>query len=85
MTIRVDRRLYLTADKKRVVGEGDPGAAFLYAAVGDELNDADARRYGLLDEEPETKPREQAGASVKESRPGGTKVRYPAGTKAAKR
>lgn len=40
-------RLWLTADRKRVVGEGDPDAAVLLAGVGGEISADDAKRYGL--------------------------------------
>src|SRR4051812_26203802 len=42
-------RLYLTADKDRVVRDGDPKAAFLYAAQGDEIPATAAERFGLVD------------------------------------
>lgn len=42
-----DRRLWLTADKERVVEDGDPEAAFLLASKGTEIDDAEAERYGL--------------------------------------
>lgn len=42
-----DRRLWLTADRERVVEEGDPEAAFLFATPGKEVSDEDAERYGL--------------------------------------
>lgn len=44
-------RLYLTADKSRVVGEGDKEAAFLFAAVGQPILIGDAERYGLIAKE----------------------------------
>lgn len=44
----VEERLYLSADRKQVVKEGDPLAAFLLAAEGQELPDVVARQYGLL-------------------------------------
>lgn len=34
-----DRRLYLTADRDRVVEEDDPVAAYLYVAAGDDIPD----------------------------------------------
>lgn len=46
-TFTVTERLYLTADDK-VVREGDPKAAFLYATPGKEVPMADAVRYGLV-------------------------------------
>lgn len=42
-------RLYLTADKDRLVGEGDTKAAFLYATKGDEIPDSAAAKFGLVD------------------------------------
>ena len=42
-----DRRLYLTADKERLVEEGSADAAFLFATPGKEISDEDAERYGL--------------------------------------
>ena len=44
-----DKRLYLTADRSRVVDENSPDAAYLLVGAGCELNDAVARQYGLLD------------------------------------
>lgn len=44
---KVKTRLYWTQDKSRVVEEGDPEAAYLYAAAGTEVPEADAERYGL--------------------------------------
>lgn len=45
-TYTVTERLYLTADDK-VVKEGDPKAAFLYATPGKEIPIAEAVKYGL--------------------------------------
>ena len=45
--IVADRRLWLTADRSRVVEDGDPAAAFLLAAPGAEIPADDARRLGL--------------------------------------
>lgn len=42
-------RLYLTAAKDRLVREGDPKAAFLYAAQGDEIPQSAADKFGLVD------------------------------------
>lgn len=49
MPLTAKVRLFLTAAKDAVVAEGDPGAAFLYAAVGDEIPDAAAEHFGLVD------------------------------------
>jgi hypothetical protein len=47
MAYVTDRRLWLTADRERVVEDGDPEAASLLASRGKALPDEVARRYGL--------------------------------------
>lgn len=42
-----DRRLYLTADRARVVEEGDADAAFLLATPGHTISIGDQKRLGL--------------------------------------
>ena len=42
-------RLFITSDKKRLVKEGDPKGAFLYAAPGDEIPQSAAEMFGLID------------------------------------
>lgn len=42
-------RLFITADKTRLVREGDPKGAFLYAAPGDEIPDSAAEMFGVVD------------------------------------
>lgn len=42
-----DRRLYLNADKSRVVEEGDPDASFLLVGEGGQLPDDEALQWGL--------------------------------------
>ena len=42
-------RLYLTADRDELVGEGSDRAAVLYASVGDEIPHSAAERFGLKD------------------------------------
>src|SRR4051812_9447526 len=49
-------RLWLNAEKDRVVRDGDPDAAYLLAAPGDSIPRADAERYGLVAKEKGTKP-----------------------------
>ena len=41
-------RLYFTADRSRLVRAGDPKAAFLYAALGDEIPDSAAQKFGVV-------------------------------------
>lgn len=50
--VRIRERLYLTADRKRVVGENDRAGAFLFAKPGDEIDDDLAEKYGLLSRQP---------------------------------
>jgi hypothetical protein len=42
-------RLYFTGDRQSLVGEGNPNAAFLYAALGDEIPASAAEKFGLVD------------------------------------
>jgi hypothetical protein len=44
-----DRRLWLAADKKTVVEDSDPRAAFLLCAPGQTVSQADCDRLGLTD------------------------------------
>lgn len=43
-TVKLDRRLWLTADRSRLVEDGDPEAAFLWAAPGDEVDAVELER-----------------------------------------
>lgn len=43
------RRLYLSHDRTRLVEEGDPDAATLYAAPGDEISAEDMQRFGVTE------------------------------------
>lgn len=45
-SVIVDRRLWLTADKDKLVEDGDPKAAFLWANEGLEVTDEEANRVG---------------------------------------
>ena len=44
----LDRKLWLTPDKDRVVEDGDPEAAFLLGNEGTEVSDDEAERLGLI-------------------------------------
>ncbi|MFZ5747895.1 MAG: hypothetical protein ACOY45_09605 [Pseudomonadota bacterium] len=74
-------RLYLTADRRALVRQGDPAAATLYAIPGDTIPESTAERFGLVagrlpDGAPEEEmPQQGAG----EPRPA---ARAPAGNKA---
>lgn len=47
VSVTVTQRLWLTADRSRLVVEGDPDAAFLFAIPGHRVPRADAIRYGI--------------------------------------
>lgn len=47
MPFVADRNLYHNADRSKVLEEGDPDAAFLAIAEGQEVPDAEAKRLGL--------------------------------------
>jgi len=52
---KADRRLWFTADKARVIEEGDADAAFLYLTPGKEVSEEEARAFGLVSDEPKGK------------------------------
>ena len=62
---RATGRMWLTADRKRVVPEGHRECRFLYCTPGQLIPIAEAKRYGLIKE---SKP-----AATKEIRPQETK------------
>lgn len=47
-TVTVDRHLYLTEDKSRVVEEGDTAGRWLWAAPGQEVSREEAERLGAV-------------------------------------
>lgn len=71
--IIANERLWLTADGKRVVSEGDPEAASLLAAKGHNVPRAEAERLGLTEaqdtpvSEPEVAPVETETPAIEES------------------
>lgn len=83
---RSDRRLYVNSDRTAVVPEGSPEAAFLLVGEGGEVDDAEAKRLGLLDShgrkqplgEPETEPDEPVVPEEKAEEPSANKERKPA-------
>lgn len=66
--ITATERLYLTADRERVVAEGDPAAAFLFTTPGKEISAEDVARYGLAapEPEPELEPEAEVGPEPEE-------------------
>src|SRR3546814_3805214 len=49
MTMIAQERLYLTRDRKTLVGDGDKRAAELYATPGTEIPESAAKLFGLTD------------------------------------
>lgn len=78
-------RLYLTADKARLVLEGDKDGATLYAAPGDEIPASAVERFKLVDGTV-GKAKGAKAAPVnptKEKQPGGDKEKAPGDDKGA--
>lgn len=51
--VTVDRHLYLTGDRSRVVEEGDPDGRTLWASPGQQVSRRDAERLGALTATPD--------------------------------
>ena len=49
MTMIATQRLYLNADRKKLLPHGHKDAAFLYCSPGDEIPDNAAEQFGLKD------------------------------------
>lgn len=47
-TVTVGERLWLTADRERLVADGDPDAAYLFATPGQAVSRDEAERYRLV-------------------------------------
>lgn len=62
--IMADRKLWLTADKSRVVEDGDADAAILFATPGWVIPEREAQYYGLLEGEADPDVAEPSGSSV---------------------
>jgi hypothetical protein len=60
--VKATERLYLNADKSKVVPEGDPEAAFLFATPGTEISAEDAAKYGLGAKKAAAKPADKQAA-----------------------
>lgn len=84
-------RLYLTADKERLVREGDEAGATLYCAAGDEIPQSAVDRFKLVDGTIGGKggkptgggDKGAGGGSTKEKQPGQDKEKQPGGDKGA--
>lgn len=84
-TIVIDRHLYLTEDRDRVVEENDPASRFLWAAPGDEVSRAEAERLGAIKAAPEPAPEPEAApeAEPKQRAPRANKARQAGANKSA--
>lgn len=64
--MELDRKLWLTADRSKVVEDGDPEAAFLYGTAGTEVSADEAKRLGVAAKKAkEPANKQQAPASNK--------------------
>lgn len=71
--MKLDRSLWLTADKDKVVEDGSPDAAFLLGNEGTEVPDDEAERLGLTGK--------KAAPAEKQAEPVANKARKPAENK----
>jgi predicted flap endonuclease-1-like 5' DNA nuclease len=85
MTMIATERLLLTADKSRLVRDGDPEGKTLYCTPGTEIPDSAARLFGLVDGTiGKTKGGKEAPTNpTKEKQPGGDKEKAPGDDKGA--
>lgn len=70
-------RLWLTADRDRLVAEGDRDAAFLYAGVGKRFPRADAERLGLFEDAEVVADEEPEAQAEVEAAEGGLTIEVP--------
>jgi hypothetical protein len=84
----VDRHLYLTEDRSRVVEESDPAMRWLWATPGMQVPLAEAERLGAIKPDSEAEPvdddAEQADAPAKRRTPAQNKQRKPRENKSTK-
>ena len=74
-----DRRLWLTADRSKVVEDGEPGAAFLLCTPGRSIPRAQAEALGLLKApKPEPEKKEDPKPADKAMKKPATKTRKTA-------
>lgn len=83
--VTVDRTLWLTADQQRVVEDGDPQAATLYATPGMQVPHEQAERYGLLAKGTSRTPGDDGDAERDAEDDAATKSRTPSANKARTR
>lgn len=81
----VDRHLYLTEDRSRVVEEGDPAGRWLWASPGQQVKRRDAEQLGAVKADPEPdaeKEPEKAEPESKQRAPRANKQRAKPADKA---
>lgn len=91
--MKAKERIWLTADRTKVVPEGHTAAAFLWAAPGDEIPGEAAERFGVVDGlTPVSGKAQRKGADKggkpeddKAGKPDGDKSGQPGGDQAAER
>jgi predicted flap endonuclease-1-like 5' DNA nuclease len=90
MTMIARERLLLTADKSRLVRDGDPEGKTLYCTPGTEIPDSAVKLFGLVDghlgkaaPDPASGTKEAKPRPDKEKQPGGDKEKAPGDDKGA--
>lgn len=78
-TVVIDRHLYLTEDRERVVEEGDADARWLWATPGMRVPQREAERLGAVTADSEADPVED---TAKQRTPAQNKQRKPRENKA---
>jgi hypothetical protein len=61
--VKAEKRLWLNADRSKVVEDGDPDARFLLAAPGQEVHPSIAEKYGLKQKKAPANKKKKAPAN----------------------
>lgn len=77
--VTMDRHLYLSEDKTRLVSEGDPAAGWLWCSPGQRVSRKEALQLGAIQADPE--PETVVAAQVKQMLPSANKQRVPGANK----
>lgn len=77
--VTIDRHLYLTEDRSRVVEEGNPAGRWLWASPGQQVARREAERLGALQPAPAPlpEPKQVSPRADKQRRPGADKAGQP--------
>lgn len=79
----LERRLFLNADKTKVVEQGDPEARFVLGGEGSQIPNEDAVKYGLLPAKEAVKDTVPGEAKAVTEAPENKAVTMPKGKKKA--